>query len=248
MKPRIFIDSGGWYLAYYLGMWEYILEHFGKEAFRGVYFDGTSAGGLVASCIVACVYGNQTMKYWLDNGPKQCVQTDMYRNGQFAKGMYNAGYFFYNCLSKQQRLALYKYLRFFCLDTNLNEYCCDKISNANEHANACAASGNIPFICSDKPVPFRDKYLWDASLTKSYYSLVTKKSLCISFHPGPDCHTTLDLSKWIYSSTLLSLIPCFLPQQTTLSVCDALFEFGYHDAKAHSKELLTKFRSIGIKL
>jgi hypothetical protein len=33
MKRRIFIDGGGWYLAYYLGMWEFILTEFGKDAF-----------------------------------------------------------------------------------------------------------------------------------------------------------------------------------------------------------------------
>ena len=248
MKPRIFIDAGGWYIAYYMGMWEYILEHFGREAFKGVYFDGISAGGQVATHIIASIYSDKPMKTWLETGPKQMIKLDKYGNGRLVDGVHATGYAFYNSLDKIQRRAIRKYARVFCTDTLLNMHYCDKISSAQEYVCAAAATGNIPLICAYTPTKFRDKYLWDGALGNSCYSLIHPKSLYIS--PSPRVHrdTILDLSNWVYYTQFVSLLPSFLPQQIALMFCDEMFERGSNDAKANRKELLEKFQSIGIHL
>jgi hypothetical protein len=248
MKQRIFIDSGGWYIAYYMGMWEYILEHFGREAFKHVYFDGISAGGQVATHIIASIYSDKPMKTWLETGPKTSVKNDKYGNCRLTEGVYDTGYIFYKNLNKIQQRAMRKYVRVFCTDSLLNAHSCDKITNADEYASAVASTGNIPLLGAQKPINFRDKYLWDGVLGNSCYSLIHKKSLYISFSPRVQCDNMLDLSKWIYYTELMTLIPSFLPQQMTLLVCDELFKRGYNDAKANRKELLEKFQSIGIHL
>jgi hypothetical protein len=249
MKPRIFIDAGAWYLAYYMGMWEYILEHFGREAFKGVYFDGISAGGQVATHIIASIYSDKLMKTWLETGPKTVVKNDKYGNNcRITEGIYNTGYTFYTNLNKTQRRAIRKYVRVFCTDSLMNGHCCDKISNACEYASAITATSNIPLILSYKPIRFREKYLWDGVLGSSCYSLIHKKTLCISFSKRVHFYNMLDLSNWVYHKDYISLLPSFLPQQMTLVWCDLLFERGYNDAKANRKELLEKFQSIGIHL
>ena len=117
MKPRIFIDAGGWYLAYYMGMWEYILEEFGRESFKGVYFDGASAGGQVATTIIASIYGDKQMKFWLQTGPKLAVECDKYGIGRLTDGIQSTGFIFYNNLNETQRRAICKYVRVFCTDS-----------------------------------------------------------------------------------------------------------------------------------
>jgi len=249
MKPRIFIDAGGWYIAYYMGMWEYILEHFGREAFKGVYFDGISAGGQVSTHIIASIYSDKPIKTWLETGPKTAVKNDKYGNScRITEGVYDTGYTFYKNLNKIQKLTMRKYVRVFCTDTLLNAHCCDKISNVDEYANAVTATSNLPLIFSHKPIKFRDKYLWDGVLGNSCYSLIHKNSLYISFSPRVQCDNMLDLSKWVYHTHYVSLLPSFLPQQIALMFCDEMFERGYNDAKANRKELLEKFQSIGIHL
>lgn len=246
-SPRIFIDAGGWYLAYYLGMWEYILAEFGKEAFKGVHFDGISAGGHMGGYIVSAIYGDHTMKHWLENGPKYTVHANKYGDGQFTQGQYEAGYHFHTSLNKAQLRANKKYVHVYCITDKLKLHCCDKIATPEEHAAAASATGNIPIVGACEPMHFRDKQLWDGVFHKRYGDVLdTTNMLYISFGPHFECENTLDLSNWIYHTQLVSLIPSFLPQNATLRICDELFDRGFNDAKRNRATLVAKLNAIGI--
>lgn len=249
MKRRIFIDAGGWYLAYYLGMWDFILTEFGKDAFKGVHFDGISAGGHISAYIVSAIYGEHTLRHWLENGPKHAVRINKYGGGQFAQGLYQAGYLFHKSLNKVQRRSNKKYVRAYCITDKQELYCCEKIKTHEEHAAAASSTANIPILCGYEPTRFRDKKLWDGVFYKQYDSdLDTKNMLYISFGPHFQCKNTLNLSNWIYHNNFLSLGPSFLPQSMTLKICDELFECGYNHAKNNRAELVEKFNSIGIRV
>jgi hypothetical protein len=246
-SPRIFIDAGGWYLAYYLGMWEYILAEFGKEAFKGVHFDGISAGGHTASYIVSAIYGDHNLKHWLENGPKYAVRINKYGDGQFTQGIYEAGYHFHKSLNKAQRRANKKYVRVYCITDKQEMHCCDNIATSEEHGAAAAATGNIPLLGACEPMHFRDKQLWDGAFHKRYGdTLDTNNMLYISFAPHFECDNTLDLSNWIYHSQLVSLLPSFLPPNITCAICDALFDCGFNDAKRNRATLVAKLNAIRI--
>jgi hypothetical protein len=246
-SPRIFIDAGGWYLAYYLGMWEYILAEFGKEAFKGVHFDGISAGGHTAAYIVSAIYGDHTMKHWLENGPKYAVYIHKYGCGQMTEGLYEAGYHFHISLNKAQIRANKKYVRAYCMTDEQELHCCQKIATSEEHAAAASATGNIPIAGACEPMQFRDKQLWDGFFYKQYGNVLdTTNMLYLTFEPHFQCNNTLDLSKWIFYSQLVSLIPSFFPKIASLRICDELFERGFNDAKRNRATLVAKFNAIGI--
>ena len=249
MKTRIFIDAAGWYIAYYMGMWEYILEEFGRESFKGVYFDGVSAGGHVATHVIASIYGGKSMRTWLETGPKLAIKCDKYGIGRLSDGIHFTGHAFYNNLNENQRNAIRKYVRVFCADSFLRNHCCDKISNACEYTGAITATGNIPIIGSYKPIKFRDNYLWDGALSPSYSTQVDSQTLYITFTPSTTLYDNLlDLSNWVFYTPIIALGPSFLPKELTTILCDDLFDSGYKDAQLHRGELLTKFKRIGIKL
>jgi hypothetical protein len=248
-RPRIFMDAGGWYLAYYLGMWEYILSEFGKDVFKGVSFYGISAGSHASGYIIAAIYGNSTMRYWLDNGVKHVVYLDKYGNGKFTEGLYESGYKYYHILDEAQRKAVKKHLNVFCTNKNRELYCCKKISSCDESGKAASGTGNIPIIGSYGPTNFRGEQLWDGAFYNKYDSVInTKNMLYISFGPHFQCDQTLDLSNWIPHNLFFSTIPSFLPQNITLFICDELFDRGYNDAKRNRDELVSKFNAIGIKV
>lgn len=243
------MDAAGWYLAYYLGMWEYILEAFGKDAFQNVVFEGISAGGHASAYVVASVHGSQSLRHWLEYGPKWVVRQNMHSDGQFTKGQYDAGYAFHTSLNKSQRRANRKYVRAYCLTDTMELYCCEKIRTSEEHAQAASATGNVPIVSSCSPMTFRGTPLWDGALYRDYEGVVnTNRMLYITFSPRFVCKHILNLSDWVYISAFISLLPCFLPQTLSLVICDQLFDRGYSDAKSNRDELQAAFRSIGISI
>ena len=246
-SPRIFIDAGGWYLAYYLGMWEYILADFGKEAFKGVHFDGISAGGHTAAYIVSAIYGDHTMKHCMENCPKLATRLGKYGGGKMTQGQYETGYLFHKSLDKAQKQAIHKYVCVYCITDKLELHCCDKVETSEEYACAVSASGNIPILGSYEPIRFRDIQLWDGGFYKQYGNILdTTNMLYLTFEPHFQCNNTLDLSKWIFYSQLVSLIPSFFPKIASLRICDELFERGFNDAKRNRATLVAKFNAIGI--
>jgi hypothetical protein len=253
-KHKIFIDAGGWYLAYYLGVFHYIFEEFGTTIFEDVYFEGISAGAHTSGYCLATIYGCHDNKYWLDNGPKQTVKKNKYNNALFTLGMYEAGKFFYDQLDEFQRSKIHEYFCSICIDTNRNPYKCIKITTANEFGSAVASSANIPFLGSIYAWRFRDVFLWDGYMndTTIYDNIhtdcvnvlfITFDAKRINIHPA---YVLLDLSEWTDFSILNSLLPSLYTQYMTLNRCDELFEMGYCDAKKHKDQIREKLTSFGI--
>lgn len=123
-KYKIFIDSGAWYIAYYMGLFHYIFTEFGVDCFKHVHLEGISAGGQACGYILATIHGCKNMKYWFENGPQQIIRSNNYGNGKLTLGCYNAGLFFYKQLNKHQRKKIKKYFSCVCLDSSLNSHCC----------------------------------------------------------------------------------------------------------------------------
>ncbi len=251
-KHKIFIDAGGWYGAYYLGMFHYIFEEFGTTIFENVYFEGISAGAFTSGYCLATIYGCHNNKYWLEHGQKQATRNNNYGNSRLTFGMYEGGKFFYEQLSEIQRSKIHEYFCSVCIDTNRKPYKCVEISTAKEYGSAVASSANIPFLGSLYAWRFRDVFLWDGyfndatifdNLDCSNVLLITFDAKCINPNPA---YVLLDLAEWTEFSFFNSLLPSFYPQYTTLNKCDELFQLGYNDAKKHKDQIREKLSSFGI--
>jgi hypothetical protein len=247
MVNKIFIDSGGWYISYYMGLLHYIFTNYGIDKFKKIYFEGVSAGGQACPYALATIYGNHNMKYWLKKGPKKVVYDDQYGCGKLTKGFYNSGKLFYSKLNKTQKSKIKKYFSAICSDIYNNPYICNNINSSTEFASTVASTGNIPIIGCLLPQKYKDKYLWDGNLNTNYYNNLDYNSnniLFITFSPLSSCNNSkiiqLDLSKWIHTSLFTSLIPSFLNPEETLQYIDILFKFGYNNAKKHKDILFSK--------
>jgi hypothetical protein len=250
-KPTIMIDSGGWYISYYMGFFHYIFTTYGIDYFTYVYFTGVSAGGQTCGYCLATIHGCMDMKYWLDNGPKQAILSNNYGIGRLGLGCYNAGKFFYNQLNITQRNAITKYYSALCMDCMLQPYVCDNIDNTVDFGCAVAATGNVPIIMSAFPWKFRDVYLWDGYLNTYINNIIyidTENILLFTFTPKGTHKNVMDLSKLITINGMDALIPSLYTQNEAIKRADALFQIGYEHAKNNENEILHKLNEIGIKI
>ncbi len=253
-QHKIFIDAGGWYVAYYLGMFHYIFEEFGTTIFENVYFEGISAGSFTSGYCLATIYGCHDNRYWLELGPKLATRDNNYGNARLTFGMYKNGKLFYEHLDENQRSKVSEYYCGICMDSNLKPYRCEQIKNSIEYGSAVASSANIPGLGSLYAWKFRDVYLWDGYLNDNtiYDNLNNdcENILLITFvkkriKPN-DVYVILDLSEWTPFSMWNSMMPSFFPQDITLGICDELFEHGYNDAKLHKSQIRDKLTAFGL--
>lgn len=253
-QHKIFIDAGGWYEGYYLGMFHYIFEEFGTNIFENIYFEGISAGSHTAVYNLATIYGCHDNRYWLENSSKYITRKNMYGNGILSQGLYDAGILYYNELDENQRSIIREYYCGISMDSNLKPFRCEQIDNISDFASAVASSANIPGIGSFYAWKFRDVYLWDGYLNDDtiYDNLNSDchNILLITFNPKrikPNpAYIMLDLSEWTPHSIWYSLLPSFFPQHTALKICDDLFEQGYNDAKKHKLQVREKLTAFGL--
>lgn len=253
-QHKIFIDAGGWYGAYYLGMFHYMFEEFGTTIFEDVYFEGISAGSFTSGYCLATIYGCRDNRYWLELGQKRATINNNYGNSRLTFGMYQTGKLFYEQLDDIQRSKIREYYCGICMDSNLKPYRCEQINNITDYGSAVASSANIPGLGSLYAWKFRDVYLWDGYFNGNtiYDNLNNdcENILLITFDakrikPNPT-YVILDLSEWTTYSILNSLLPSFFPQYTTLGICDDLFEQGYNDAKLHKTQVREKLTAFGL--
>ena len=250
-KPTIMIDSGGWYISYYMGMFHYIFTTYGVDPFTDVYFTGVSAGGQTSGYCLATVHGCKDMRYWLENGPKQTITSNNYGICRLGLGCYNAGKFFFNQLNMTQRNAITKYYSALCIDCMFKPYICDNIDNVVDFGCAVAGTGNVPIVMSALPLKFRDVYLWDGYLNTYINNISyrnTENTLLFTFSHRGTHKNVIDLSKWISFSGIDALIPSLYTQNEAIKHCETLFQTGYEHAKNNENEIIHKLRDIGIKI
>jgi len=245
------IDSGGWYIAYYMGLFHYIFTTYGVDAFTDVYFTGISAGGQTCGYCVATVHGCKDMRYWLEHGPIQAISTGQYGVGRLGVGCYNAGKRFYNKLHRKQRIAIQRYYSALCTDWMLRPYLCDDIDNAVDFGCAVAATGNVPFMMSALPWKFRDAHLWDGNLNAYINNLhyaYTDNTVLFTFESlGTHAHV-VDLSKWAAYSIADSFVTSLCTQREAIQRTRTLFLVGYEHAKTHEAEIEQRLIDIGIPI
>lgn len=253
-QHKIFIDAGGWYGAYYLGMFHYIFEEFGKTIFEDVYFEGISAGSHAAAYNLATIYGCRDNIFWLENGQKYATRSNNYGNRRLTQGINDSGLLYFNELDDNHRSKIREYFSAVCMDSNHQPFRCQQIETSLELASAVASSANIPGIGSLYAWKFRDVYLWDGYLNDNtiYDNLNNdcENILLITFvkkriKPN-DVYVILDLSEWTPFSMWNSMMPSFFPQDITLGICDELFEHGYNDAKLHKSQIRDKLTAFGL--
>jgi hypothetical protein len=250
---KIFIDSGGWYIAYYMGLFHYIFMEFGVECFKHVYFEGVSAGGQTCGYAIATIHGCKDMKYWLNNGPKQSIYDDNYGNGRLTLGCYKAGKSLYKKLNKHQCRKIKKYYSSLCLDSSLKPYYCNNITNAKIFGCAVASTGNIPLIGSLFAWRYKNKLLWDGNLILNYdycnkktYNADNVLFISLDSYKFGDDIVYLNLSSWVNKTLKDSIFTSFLSKTDALANTDRLFNNGYNDAKCHHNEIHDKLKAFGI--
>ncbi len=251
---KIFVDAGGWYLAYYMGVFHYIFTTFGVDCFKDVHFEGVSAGGQCIGYVLATIHGCKDMKYWLDNGPKHAISNNNYGNGRLTLGCYNAGKHFYKTLDSSQKDEIKKKYCSLSLDSSFNPFFSRNISNTTDFACAVASTGNIPIVGSFHPWKHQNNYLWDGCLNFKYnhyknLDYNTKKVLFFSLDKDNIVEQNIiniNLSKWTNFSPLKSISISFYDKETALLATDELFENGFSDAKLNHDEIYDKLCKFGI--
>lgn len=251
---KIFVDGGGWYLAYYMGVFHYILTTFGVDCFKDVHFEGVSAGGHCISAVIATINGCKDMKYWLDHGPKHTISNNNYGNGRLTLGCYNASKLFYDTLNHYQRKEIKRKYCSLSLDSTFSPFFSRNISNKTDFACAIASTGNVPIIGSFLPWRHLKRHLWDGCLNFNYnhyknLDYNAKKILVFSFFQNEFDKNHIihvDLSKWTPFSWCKFLGISFYDKKSALLATDELFETGFADAKLNHDELYNKLCKFGV--
>jgi hypothetical protein len=251
---KIFVDSGGWYIAYYMGVFHYIFTTFGVDIFKGAHFEGVSAGGQIIGYALATIHGCKDMKYWLDNGPKHAISNNNYGYGRLTLGCYNAGKRFYDTLGYYQRETIkQKYCSLGLDSSSLKPFYIRNVSNRLEFACAVASTGNIPIVGSFYTWRYSGKRLWDGYMNLRYnYSnnldYNADNVLFFSFdkHEPKKNVVYIHLSKWTNFSIFKSVGISFYNKNDALLATDELFENGFADAKLNHDELHRKLHEFGL--